>query len=359
MVGWRGPNTRKPKKDNNQYGFPPGPLFGCQWGEPRWMDSTFDVTRAGEDLVIRAARPRFLEKVSPHDAMAAYLRCASQRPGDDKRLDAPHIRFANATTDEELIAFVRQFGPVDASESYEFPGQFLSLAEPIVLPDGRRQYEDTQHPIEALQNLRELRREREIYAAALGLLVEQRKEGGDFDFDGAQKLIAYIAERVKYWPRQWRRERKLRRAAPPAWRIEAATVKKIAALATAAPTQLVNRQYFAQAAICELVNVFPTKIYVIPEEMNGALTFGIRPVLYGILFREFLSGRAAEMCATPECRNFFMIGHGRQHYCSNLCARRSRQKKYWQKAGKLRRQKRQATTSASLSPEQVLTTFQI
>jgi hypothetical protein len=68
----------------------------------------------------------------------------------------PHIRFANAKTDQELITFVKKFGPIwTESIAEEDTDRFLFRA--------------------AKQSLDTLHREQRIYAAALDLLEELAK----------------------------------------------------------------------------------------------------------------------------------------------------------------------------------------
>jgi hypothetical protein len=81
----------------------------------------------------------------------------------------------------------------------------------------------------------------------------------------------------------------------------------------------------AQIAICELVNMFPALAFPNPSEMHSYIRFGIRPLLYSVLRREFLQPRDVGICANTQCRDFFDIERAGQQYCNEVCSRRQRQ----------------------------------
>ncbi len=319
---------------------PSGPLGGSQWAEPIAYESGFRVERKGENLIIQAATPRYRKADDQHDLMAEYRRSGKDRSTGKQTTgkDAPHIRFANADDDGQLIDFTKRFGPVVASAFTRFPGQFIAVEPPKKLGGGRRLYQNVQLPQEGRQDLAELGCEQRIYSAALGLVVEQRKKAIEYDFQLASEGIGTIAELIRDWPRQWERERKLRGCNPP-WKIERDTIKKIRAYGEVDP-QKVHPQYFAQWVICELLNVFPPKVYATPDEHHHSLWFGIRPVLYAILSREFHFEREVALCANPNCRDYFAAERYGQKYCNETCSRQHRQREYWQVRGKDIRKKR-------------------
>jgi len=137
-------------------------------------------------------------------------------------------RFANAESDDELIDFVRSFGPV-ISKSWK-----ILPFDPRIRPKGTDGSE-VQVLMRAQQNLQELRIEQRIYKAALGLVIELVKKPAEFDFDGAKRRMVEIARIIQGWPRQWNREKKLR-GQNPLWKIRGTRCDESQRLRDPAPT---------------------------------------------------------------------------------------------------------------------------
>jgi hypothetical protein len=94
--------------------------------------------------------------------------------------------------------------------------------------------------------------------------------------------------------------------------------------------------------ICELLNSFPSTAYPNPVEMHANIQFGIRPLLYSILRRQFFHPRGFSICPNTECHRFFNIERAGQRFCDAECSRRQRQRDYWQTNGKKMRERRKA-----------------
>jgi hypothetical protein len=307
---------------------------GHQWGEPPNGENSFLVNRVGEELEITAAMPDYVSRNHPCDLIRQYEIARKIRPISKQRTgkDLPHIRFANADSDDELIDFVHSFGPV-VSKSY--------VMLPFDPPHGNWSADDP--PLQVLtrarQDLHELRVEQQIYKATLGLVLELARTASEYDIDSAKEWMTDIARGVAEWPRQWNRERK-ERGISPLWRVSAHSIQRIAALAKSGRDPLLPPQLDARIVICELVNVFPSIAFPNPLEMHSYISFGIRPLLYSVLLREFLQPRDVGRCANTQCRDFFEVERTGQRYCNDQCSRRHRQREYWQFRGKEARQKR-------------------
>jgi hypothetical protein len=296
------------------------------WAEPL-QGNEFDVEVTAEELQISGLFRRYKPQDRPFDVLSQYELARKKRPigRQPTGKDSPHIMFANADTDEKLVAFVRAFGPVVAKSTdmadYK-DGQWTSMT--------------------AKQDLPELRRERSIYGAALSLVVELDRSsstpGDTYDHDLAQSFIREIAVDVQEWPHQWNRERG-RRKAEPIWKPSAASLERIEQLGRS-KRDGVFPELEARIVICELVNVFPSHAFPNPLEFNASIRYGIRPLLYAILRREFLHSRSTEVCANNQCREFFETQRAGQQFCSSDCSRQHRQREYWMKSGKTLRAKR-------------------
>ncbi len=315
----------------------PESFIGYQWGEPPTGETCFLVNRIGKELEITAAMPEYLSESSSCDLVQQYEKARKDRSVGKQRTgkDSPHIRFANAESDDDLIEFVRSFGPV-VSRTWKML--------PFPLSPGLRKSGDPvpQDLMRVRQDLQELRNEQRIYKAELGLVAELTKKEREFDIEFAKEQIAEIARGIREWPRQWNREKK-ERGKNPLWSVRVASIRRIAALAKAAPDRFLSPQLDARIVICELVNVFRPIAFPNPAEMHSYIRFGIRPLLYNILRREFFQPREVGVCANIHCRSFFEVERAGQQYCDDMCSRRQRQREYWQNRGKTVRQERLGT----------------
>jgi len=96
--------------------------------------------------------------------------------------------------------------------------------------------------------------------------------------------------------------------------------------------------------ICELLNSFSSIVFPNPLEMHSSIKYGIRPLLYSILRRQFINPRGFAFCANTECRKLFNIERAGQKFCSSECSLHHRQRIYWQEQGKKLRTKRAANS---------------
>lgn len=86
--------------------------------------------------------------------------------------------------------------------------------------------------------------------------------------------------------------------------------------------------------------MFRPTIYPNLSEMHSSIRYGIRPLLYSLLRREFLYPRDVAICANSQCKEFFEIERAGQRFCSADCSLHQRQRDYWQDRGKKLREKR-------------------
>ena len=185
---------RSAKKTATQLEDPP--LYvGDHWGEPPSGEIYFAVDRVAKELEITGAMPDYVSSDHPCDLVRQYeVARKNQSIGKQKTgKDAPHIRFANADGDDELIDFVRNFGTVVIKNLEMLPSD----------PRVRGSAGDTppQTLMRARQNLQELRSEQRIYKAALGLLLELAEKPAAYDADRAKERMGEIASYVQNWQR--------------------------------------------------------------------------------------------------------------------------------------------------------------
>lgn len=346
------------------------PYFQNVWG--------FDIgvqRLEGDRILVTGKRPILEAEVQDRlDPYLVYLASVKSMFGQERTgLNSPHIRFANATTDEALIDFVEDFGPFAPSEIEEIEPDW-SEQVPLSELAGRRT------SVRAIEDLATLRRERRIYAAALGLIGELRGGKAKSRIAVLRNYIAVIADGVYYWPEQWSIEKKWRERVTQgeiAWYFDSNRYDRIRWMKCAADwdrprpprredysdgnSYLHHRALHAlqglrttpyqagQHVLCELINSFLTGVECVgdhPVESLpcGAGRFAIRPGLYLILKREFLWGGGAIICRNDRCNQFFVSQRSGQVFCSPDCSSRYRQRRYWAARGshlrKSRRRKR-------------------
>jgi hypothetical protein len=308
-----------------------------QWAGPPTGSSKLEVERRENDLVVRGLFPPARESEAPPlDLISHYETARKNRPPTKQRCgkNSPHIRFANATTDAELIEFVRSYGPVVAkSLKFEMEPPFSMIA---------------------IQDLQELRKERVIYKAALALVLELRRSS--FDCELAERQIAGIASDICNWPHQWQRECSQRKH-QPCWRLSQEALTRIQKLAYEGPPEstgpIGNRRRAksrdtielppdldGRIVLCELLNSFPSIVFPNVGEAHSSIWYGIRPLLYSILRREFIYPHNTEVCANDRCGDFFEVERSGQRYCNDICSQQQRQREYWSRKGKKLRRKR-------------------
>ncbi len=312
------------------------------------------IVKVGPDeLEISAVIPVLQEDwdASP-DALRAYRKAVSRYGGPKRQgKSSPHIQFANADSDQKLIKFVQQFGPVVA-RSVHTEEREISAGDPF-------DFRTTQTVLIARQDLGELRSDRTVYRSALALVSELQR-GKRSDIATIRGCVLDIVESVSEWPRQWQRERQLRAsgqgyAVEPAWLFRQDNLQHLQTW-----SYYVSRERSGDAlkdafsgpdpiraghhVVCELVNTFSPHVYAwgnTPVEApDWDLTCGIRPVLYYILRREYLQASGIGICRNTECRDVFEIERSGQEFCGDACSRLQRQREYWQKVGKTLRQRR-------------------
>ena len=349
------------------------PFFPIVWA--------FDITASrasGERILVTGKEPVLGSEFQlERDAYSLYLSSVKSKFGQKGTgLTSPHIRFANAVTDGELLDFVREFGPVAAAEidRVEPPDyEEVSLAE---LPTRRTL-------VSATENLASLRTERGIFAAALGLLDEVRRGRTQARVAAVRGYLSEIANGIWDWPDQWRNENRWRvehSAGPTAWRFDPNIRDQIWRMTFAAEWERPNapmRDHSSDSetyqlevikhalqggrvshyeagrqVLCDLINSFPAEVGWFGDHAAetlpfDAIRFGIRPCLYLILKREFLWGRGTLVCRNDRCNQFFVSERAGQVFCCEDCSRKYRQRDYWARVGSKKRRRRRRKERAA------------
>lgn len=283
----------------------------------------------GEVLTVQGTPLCMEVKDSSRDLLRGVQ--AAMTDGRQKRRGkvAPHIAFANASTDELLREFVARFGPVIASEVHT---------------------NDDLTVMTAHQRMDELRRERAIYAAVLELIHLQ--QAGEPDEPQIRIAVHTIATQISSWVHQSQRETRQRQTngeQNSTWKFtdeDAEYVQRHSRIvATQKPHFLTGTPiHSAREVISTLLNAFPVKLVFwgdMPlDVININMEYGIRPALYFLLRYAVFQTGLIKSCGNRDCREFFEVERAGQNFCSEVCSRKQRQREYWAKAGREARKAR-------------------
>lgn len=222
------------------------------------VDKGFNVEIVGSDLQITGLVPSYKAQDSTCDLIRQYedspkqLALGQQRTGTQ----SPEASFANADTDQKLIAFVRRFGPIVARECR-------------ILIDKKSGEPYQPLRLIAYQDMQELRNEQMIYRSALALAMQLGQP--QFDFGSVEQFIKIIVANIQDWPRQRERE-KSQRQVEPEWKASSKSLERIKSLSSLPPDPVSGR-----IVICELLNSFPSIVFPNPLEMHSSIKLGSGP----------------------------------------------------------------------------------
>ena len=241
-------------------------------------------------------------------------------------LRAPHIRFANAVSEEKIVEFVRTYGPINGlREAWK------------ALP--QRKYA----ALTVIESLQRIRRERMLFLAVLKLsrsLLSKTE-----DIEGIRNALADMAHSVNQPGAEWERdaERKwhgteygffLSQFAldvdggwPSGVRLDDFLRGLKATTASECGWQI----------LCRILNAFPPKLVpksrgvveIPPHERRGILA-----ALYFMLRVDVLRRNKIGTCEQRDCLKYFRTERYGQRFCSADCSRLHRQRDYWQRKGK-------------------------
>jgi len=109
------------------------------------------------------------------------------------------------------------------------------------------------------------------------------------------------------WPRQWRRERS-QRMSEPIWKLSNESLRRIEQIASSRSNRLLS-PVDGRIVICQLLNSFRGIVFPNPLEMHSGIKYGIRPLLYSILRREFFAPRNFAACANTRSAGTSLISN--------------------------------------------------
>lgn len=306
---------------------------------PTWA-KRITVQLNGETLVIqgedRIATPvPSKELPADQDFLRQYTAFSKLWSGSEKRSGKrpPHIQFANSKSDDELIAFVGRFGPVQANKLWWLPNQTVT----------------------AYQDMPGLRRDRLIFSGATKLAVARGCGGVDAAdplADGLGDILRGVcqpgpATEIRHIPtfdeRPWYGRHQILPFFISLFRQEdfdaetnslSPNTPAHEAFRSISPKKLRN---IGQIALSILLNCFPPQLTAVGDRMMELPVYdkgAILPVLYFMLRQDCLREQSVAICARPVCGAFFAVERSDQRYCSEKCSRLQRQRDYWQHRGK-------------------------
>jgi hypothetical protein len=326
--------------------------------------STYHFADWAEEITVQKIGPRFspvLQVLQIHgvtkargressvksNLMTAYFSAAAS-PIDEQI--APHILFANATSDAKLIEFVSMYGPV---WGYEAGGSFMG------------EDRQTKHTnITVSETIETLRREQWLFANVLKLwaLINDTSR----TTTGIQDIFCNFVREAE-WPGPASEVDPFEQEPCEPWygfdflngfRKElAGEIRPYSTWAEVlephirsfSGDELVSR---AREAICAYLSSRElSPVLVIDHEsfiqMFRRAKWGVLPQLHWMLRQDCIDKRHSGVCARPECGTLFYVHRYKQRFCSEDCSRRQRQREYYVRKGKAVRVQRIARARQS------------
>jgi hypothetical protein len=277
----------------------------------------FRVRVDGDEFVISAdveylTVPLRTEVVDPLDDFLSGW-ATLQRSRQMAKL-LPQVRFANANTDEKLLAFVRAFG------WWHLP----TLTEEIIEPGSR----SGRTSWLVAKGTGKVKAQMLVRQSRSALRIEQRQ------FEGVARLIAGL------------------QGDRPDLRVIAETLPPVVKLKTdfVRPKDPFTILGWCHQYVCSVLEEFPSRLVVsrrrgpyIVEDLPPTMS-GLKPLLYHLLRRDYVNGSSGPprigICRNDKCHDVFAPERKGAKYCDKTCSRLARQRDYYHKRGKKRRRKR-------------------
>ncbi len=211
----------------------------------------------------------------------------------------PHFRFANASNEDLLVGFIRDYGPVLAS---------LDLAPADAVANRTR---GQWHAV-AVESLRDLSDERLRFASLLRLVQTLTAE--DFDRDAA---LSAAAEVVAMFGEGEPPDVPVDQL--PASRVEKMDALRIEKWLLEGLLVFLSPFAFKPRAVVDPDSKRPV-VLVGPDRVGK----GIRSALYGMLLLELQGPGGIRSCANPRCASFFRPARQNVRYCNPDCQGRAK-----------------------------------
>ena len=236
----------------------------------------------------------------------------------------PHIQFANARDEDDLIRFVQDWGPVW----------------------GRIEGKET-NKLSVLQFLEPLRREHRFFSNAAKLLAELGKDHPNVR-NIAQQIATMAESRKAVW--SGRSDPTLAAYSSLARKrldeLHLLILKPDEDLPSSHPRKRII--YYGHETLCYVLNRFPPvlvpdegKVVELPQHQSE----GIRPALYFMLREDYLRARKLKPCANDRCRNLFVLDGRSRECCTPACSKVVRDYRYYYHGeGRKKRLKRYKAT---------------
>jgi hypothetical protein len=273
-------------------------------------------------LDVRAVNPT---EISGLDLFARFERYAKrQRTKKHGSTEAGIYQFADASDDKKLLAFIKEHGPVWGevrSSKYDEDG----ICSLVVAQDRNR-----------------LRRQQEIFAAAVELL-RQVNRNAKADLEAIVRAMARISS-LPQLPRWLPDDRRISLqldhllAADPddffgPWSLIATMLLFSKKISDREKREAVLSH--AHLMLCDLFNRYPPRMVPVrgqPIELPNVTQSGILEALYFKLRLDYQAGRAIGTCL--HCGGHFPVLKRGARACGEACRRALRNQKYWEKHSK-------------------------
>jgi hypothetical protein len=320
---------------------------------PPWAER-IQVRRSGEKLWVRG-KGLYYYAVSAEaeqgpgrgNLLADFFR-SRRAMTREQTPQLPHLNFAAASTDDELIEFVKRYGPVWASvpEDRKNPRADSTLVCQS-LPALRAEQRIFRALVELVGAMRE---GRDLIQEACAIEAELVPGESDADLSStrslrtSQRLVRENAEVLaKIRQRATAFAQIIVAEGPPVhedapWSVRSSSHLDPLLLQEGNDTVFwgVVLEQLGQV-LCEIFNAVETRLYAtgpFVQELPTLGPRGVRPLLYYLLRAEYLHGQMLRACQRADCGAMFIPTRRHAKYCSPNCETVERQKRYENKRRK-------------------------
>lgn len=298
-----------------------------------------EVKLVGDRLLIFGFNPK---KLVPQDLLELFHEYAFA-PTRGREPKGPHLEFANAESDEEMIGFIKKWGPVAApwitEQSWSKENSRL-LWGVQVSPSKQGAYEATITGCKkAVESLRRVRAAQAVVAAAVNLLKVSREENPK-----RQAMMSTTNQLVEALMSQ--RDTLIDSELSSNFLISKCKLIRDEAERTLGARELSG---LCRELLCTVVNQFPENLI---STKGGVLSVpfaghGVLPLLMFMLRQDLTGGRRILTC--EKCGDYFLRRRVGERACSS-CKGALRSQRYYmkntQKVLRARKRKRRLKTKA-------------
>jgi hypothetical protein len=299
-----------------------------------------EVEQAGDELVIFGTNPG---KATPHDLLQLFNHYLFA-PDREREAKGPHLEFASAKSEAELIQFIKKWGPITAAYvgEHDWSKKHPEINRGVQASASSGEVRTTESK-KAVESLRRVRKVQAVIAAAASLIKISHEKNR-----APETILGAMSQLVSSLQEEWREFHATsgpNEISPGCELGSSGLLVDCEMIHGDAKRKRASRKdpdltELCRDLLCALVNRFPdhlisTKQGVLPVPAAG---HGVLPLLMFMLRQDLISGRRIIIC--EKCGDYLLQRRHGERACPS-CKDALRAKRYYERKRKkiLRRRK--------------------